>query len=46
MLMPTKVDIEKVIYEFSSEKVGSEFFFQPNFIPNNVSDLFWILQRN
>ena len=35
-----KVDIEKAIDKFSSEKVRSKFFFQPIFIPNSVSDLF------
>ena len=32
--------IEKVIIEFSSEKIRSKFFQQSIFIPNNVSDLF------
>ena len=40
-----RVDIEKVIDGFSSEKVRSKFFFQPIFIPNNVIDLFWMLSR-
>ena len=38
-----RVDIEKVIDEFSSEKVRSKFFSQPIFVPSNVNNLFWIL---
>ena len=44
-MLTNRVDIEKVIDEFSSEKVRSKFFFQPIFIPNNVIDLFWMLSR-
>ena len=33
-----KVDIEKVIDEFSSKKGHSKFFFQPIFRPKNVDD--------
>ena len=35
----------KVIDDFSSEKVRPRFFFQPMFMPNNASDLFWIFYR-
>ena len=37
-----RVDLEKVIDQFSSEKFRSKFFFQPIFKPKNVDDLFWI----
>ena len=39
----SRLDVEKVIDEFSSKNVHSKLFFQPVFIPDNLSNLFWIL---